>query len=292
MGAAGKGAMSQRPQRRTVTSRSQEPRARFAEELKALREKRGDSLRQLGDKVGWDFSLFGKMEHGHTLGSADVVLALDQYFGADGFLVALWELALGDKSEFKEQYREYMQLESEAVSLWHFGVTRIPGMLQTRGYATEVLAAGDIRGAELVQQVEARLGRAELLTGEGGGPHFRTILYEAVLRVALRERGAWREQLEYLLKLSELPYVTIQVLPFSAGPCSLDSTDVMFMKLPDGRTVAYVETAHWGELVQEHAPVERLQHAYDALRDRALSPAGSRTYIGQLLEEVSCVPST
>ncbi len=60
-------------QRRTVTSLSQQPRARFAEELKALREANGDSLRQLGEKVGWDFSLFGKMENGHTLGSADVV---------------------------------------------------------------------------------------------------------------------------------------------------------------------------------------------------------------------------
>ncbi len=274
-----------------MTSRSQEPRARFAEELRALRERNGDSLRQLGDRVGWDFSLFGKMEKGHTLGSADVVVALDQYFGVDGFLVTLWELALGDRSEFREPYREYMRLESEAVSLWHFGVTRVPGVLQTRGYATEVLGAGDIRGDELAQQVEARLGRGELLTREGG-PRFRTILYEAVLRVALRERGAWREQLEHLLRASELPYVTIQVLPFSAGPCSLDSTDVMFLQLANGRTVAYVETAQWGELVQEHTPLDRLQHAYDALRDQALSPAGSRAYLGRLLEEAPCEAST
>jgi transcriptional regulator with XRE-family HTH domain len=283
--------MPQRPQRRTVTSRSQEPRQRFAEELKALREASGESLRQLAEKVGWDFSLFGKMENGHTLGSADVVVALDQYYDTGTLLVTLWELALGDQGAFKEEYREYMQLESEAVSLWHFGVTRIPGMLQTRGYATEVLEAGDIRGEELAQQVEARLGRAELLTREGG-PHFRTILYEAVLRMALREKGAWREQLEYLLKVSEHPYVTIQVLPFSAGPCSLDGSHVMFLKLPDGRTVAYTETAHRGELIQEHTALDRLQLAYDAMRDLALSLAESRKFIGQMLEEAPCDPST
>ncbi|MFI1352537.1 helix-turn-helix domain-containing protein [Streptomyces sp. NPDC020898] len=278
-------------QRRTVTSRSQEPRARFAEELKALRERSGDSLRQLGDKVGWDFSMFGKMENGHTLGSADVVVALDQYFGTDTFLVTLWELALGDKSEFKEEYREYMRLESEAVSLWHFGVTRIPGMLQTRGYATEVLAAGDIRGEELARQVEARLSRAELLT-RAGGPHFRTILYEAALRMALRERGAWREQLDHLLEAAEHPCVTVQVLPFSAGPCSLDSTDVMFLKLPNGRVLAYTETAHRGELIEEHTALDRLQPAYDAIRDLALSPAESRRFIGQMREEAPCDSST
>lgn len=280
------------PQRRTVTSRSQEPRVRFAEELKALREASGESLRQLGDKVGWDFSLFGKMENGHTLGSADVVVALDQFFGTGTFLVTLWELALGDKAAFKEKYREYMRLESEAVSLWHFGVTRIPGMLQTRGYATEVLEAGDIRGEELAQQVEARLSRAELLT-RAGGPHFRTILYEAVLRTALREKAAWREQLEYLLKVSEHPSVTIQVLLFDAGPCSLDSTDTMFLKLPGGRTVAYVETAHRGEIIEERSTFDRLQLSYDALRDKALSPAASRRFIGRTLEEAPCDdPST
>ncbi|MEH0422882.1 helix-turn-helix domain-containing protein [Streptomyces sp. B21-083] len=279
------------PQRRTATGRSREPRARFAEELKACREAGGNSLRQLGEKLGWDYSLFGKMENGHTLGSADVVTALDQFFDTGTLLVTLWELALGDHTVFKEEYREYMRLESEAVGLWHFGVTRIPGVLQTRGYATEVLAAGDIWGEELGRQVEARLGRAELLTREKG-PYFRTILSEAVLRMALRETGAWREQLEHLLEASERPCLTIQVLPFSAGPCSLDSTDVMFLKLPGGRTVAYTETAHRGELIHEHTPLDRLHRIYDALRDQALPPAESRRFIGRILAEVPCDPPT
>lgn len=52
------------PTRRAVTGRSREPRARFAEELRLLRTARGHSLRQLGDRLGWDWSLFGKMEKG------------------------------------------------------------------------------------------------------------------------------------------------------------------------------------------------------------------------------------
>ena len=176
------------PQRRVVTGRSQEPRQRFAEEVRRLRSDKGDSLRQLGERLGWDWSLFGKMEKGETLGGPEVVQALDQYFGTPGMLLALWELARADKTQFRERYRQYMTLEAEAVSLWHFAVSVLPGLLQTPGYAREVLAAGGLKGEELDQQVKARMSRRELLDGEDAPP-FRSILSEAVLRTPVRDRG-------------------------------------------------------------------------------------------------------
>ncbi|WP_432001798.1 helix-turn-helix domain-containing protein [Streptomyces sioyaensis] len=279
------------PPRRAVTGRSQEPRQRFVEELRLLRAQKGDSLRQLGNVLGWDSSLFGKMESGQTLGSPEVAQALDQHYGTPGLLLTLWELALADPSQFREQYRRYMVLESEAVSLWHYAVGVLPGLLQTEGYAREVLAAGGLKGQELTRQVEARIGRRELLTGDDPPP-FRTILSETVLRTPLLDAQAWREQLKHLDEVAKQPNMTLQVLPH--GPClhALASTDVMFLRLMDGRTVAYTESALHGELVEESSQVERLQRAYDAVRDLALSPAESRKSIGQMLEEVPCDPST
>lgn len=279
------------PQRCVVTSRSQEPRKRFAEELRVLRAKKGVSLRQLGERVGWDWSLFGKLEKGETLGGPEVVQALDQYYGTPGLLLALWELAAGDHTRFRERYRRYMALEAEAVSLWHFAVSVLPGLLQTPGYAREVLAAGGLRDEELEQQVDARMSRRELLEGSGAPP-FRTILSEAVLRTPLRDAGEWRGQLDYLAGVGERRDVTVQVLPFSAGPHGLDSTDVWFLRQQEGRTVAYTENAHRGELIEESSSVERLQRAYDAVRDLALTPAESRKFILRMLEEVPCDPST
>ncbi|MGY0070405.1 helix-turn-helix domain-containing protein [Streptomyces sp. QTS137] len=276
-------------QRRVVTSRSQEPRQRFAEELRRLRAQKGVSLRQLGERLGWDWSLFGKMEKGDTLGSPEVAQALDQYYGAPGMLLALWELAAGDHTQFREQYRRYMALEAQAVSLWHFAVSVVPGLLQTEGYAREVLAAGGIKGAELERQVKARTGRRELLEGKDA-PRFRTILSEAVLRTALLDASEWRGQLEYLTEMSERPNIVVQVLPFSAGPYGLDSTDVWFLRLPQGRTVAYTENAHRGDLIEDNTAVEKLQGAYDAVRDLALTPAESRKFALSLLEEVPCEP--
>ncbi|MFE8007727.1 helix-turn-helix domain-containing protein [Streptomyces sp. NPDC057418] len=279
------------PTRRAVTGRSREPRARYAEELRLLRTARGDSLRQLGERLGWDWSLFGKMEKGETVGGPEVVQALDHYYGTPGLLLALWELAISDQTQFKERYRRYMALEAEATSLWHFAVSVLPGLLQTPGYAREVLAAGGIKEPELTQQVEARMGRRELLEG-AGAPPFRTIVSEAVLRTQLRDVGEWRGQLEHLGRVGERSEVTVQVLPFSAGPYGLDSTDVWFLRLAGGRTVAYTENAYKGELIEADGPVERLQRAYDAVRDLALPPAESRKFILRMLEEVPCDPST
>ncbi|MFD4132146.1 helix-turn-helix domain-containing protein [Streptomyces goshikiensis] len=272
------------PQRRVITGRSQEPRQRFAEELRILRTGSGASLRQLGERLGWDWSLFGKMEKGETLGGPEVVQALDQHYGTPGLLLALWEVAAGDQRQFRGQYRRYMALEAEAVSLWHFAVSVLPGLLQTPGYARELLTAGGMVEPELTQQVEARMSRRELLEGEGA-PRFRTIIAEAVLRTPLSESGVWREQLEYLLEMAERPQVTVHVLEQSAGLHGLMGMDVWYLLLPEGRTVAYTENGYRGELIEEANPVVRLQTTYDAVRDLALSPAESRKFILRMLEE-------
>ncbi|MFJ9892928.1 helix-turn-helix domain-containing protein [Streptomyces sp. NPDC091280] len=280
------------PQRLVITERSHEPRKRFAEELRRLRGERGLSLRELEREVGWDSSLFSKMESGGTLGGPEVVQALDQYYGTAPLLLTLWELALADPMQFKEQYRRYMMLEAEALSLWQYSVSAPPGLLQTVGYAREALAAGGARGKDLEQQVEARMGRRKLLLEGDEAPPFRAILSEAVLRMGLRDRSAWRQQLEFLAEMADRPNITLHILPFDTGVHGLTNTDTMFLRLLDGRTVAYTENDVRGELIEETDRVERLQRAYDAVRDLALSPAESRLFVLRMLEEVPCEPST
>ncbi|MEV6565562.1 helix-turn-helix domain-containing protein [Streptomyces kronopolitis] len=278
------------PPRRGVTGRSKEPRKRFAEELRLLRAQKGDSLRKLAEVLGWDASLFGKMESGKTIGGPEVVEALAQHYGAEEWLLTLWELAVGDPTQFLEQYRRYMALEQEAMRLWQYSVSAPPGLLQTPGYAREALTTG-VKGEKLDQEVEARIGRRKLLEGDDAPP-FRAILSEAVLRTRLRDPQEWLKQLEYLVEAAERPNITLHVLPFSAGPHGLMNTDTMFLRLLDGHTVAYTENDDRGELIEENARVEGLQRRYDAMRDLALSPAESQKFITRLLEEMPCEPST
>ncbi|MEU2059491.1 helix-turn-helix transcriptional regulator [Streptomyces sp. NPDC013455] len=279
------------PQRLTITERSPEPRKRYAEELRRLRTERGLSLRALAKAAGWDPSLFSKMENGQTLGGPEVVQALDQYYGTPGLLVTLWELAVADPKQFKEQYRGYMELEAEAISLWHYGGGTLHGLLQTPEYARELLAAGGIKGDELERQVEARIGRRQVLEGDDASP-FRALLSEGVLRASLRCPGEWRDQLAHLAEASERPNITLYVLPFGTGLHGLMDTAVTFLRLADGRTVAYVESDVGGELISETSKVEGLQRRYDAIRDLVLNPAESQKFILRMLEEVPCEPST
>ncbi|MBU6532920.1 helix-turn-helix domain-containing protein [Streptomyces sp. NPDC057245] len=278
------------PQRRAITGRSQEPRARFAEELRLLRQTRGVSLRGMAEAVGWDASQFGKMENGHTLGGPEIVEALDQYYGTGGMLLTLWELAVADPTQFKERYRRYMVLEAEAVSMWQYSPSIVPGLLQTPEYAAELLRQGGQTGVELDKQVAARMGRRERLLAEGG-PQFRAILSETVLHSALRSPAEWRAQLRHLLVMGERPNICVQVVPWSAGLHALTNTHTMFLH-GAGRIVAWVETGYSGELVQETTAVDQLQLRYDRVRDTALSPGASREFIGRMLEEAPCETST
>ncbi|MFJ8489835.1 helix-turn-helix transcriptional regulator [Streptomyces sp. NPDC094038] len=279
------------PQRRVVTGRSQEPRQRFAEELRLLRAEKGVSLRELAERLGWDPSQFGKLENGHTLGGPEVVQALDQFYGTPGLLLALWEPAMADPAQFRERYRRYMVLEAEAVSMWQYSPSLLPGLLQTPEYATELLRQGGLKGAELGAQVEARMGRREALLRDDC-PQFRAILSEAVLRAPLQEPDEWQGQLEHLELMSHRLNVTIQVLPTSVGLHGLTNTDTMFLRGPSGQAVAWVETGYSGELVQETAAVEHLQLRYDRVRDLSLSPDESRQFIERMLEEAPCESST
>ncbi|MBZ6134450.1 helix-turn-helix domain-containing protein [Streptomyces olivaceus] len=278
------------PQRRAITGRSQEPRARFAEELRLLRHARGASLRGVAEVVGWDASQFGKMENGHTLGGPEIVEALDQYYGTGGMLLTLWELAVADPTQFKERYRRYMVLEAEAVSMWQYSPSIVPGLLQTPEYAAELLRQGGQTGVELDKQVAARMGRRERLLAEGG-PQFRAILSETVLHSALRSTAEWRAQLRHLLVMGERPNLCIQVVPWAVGLHALTNTDAMFLH-GAARIVAWVETGYSGELVQETTAVDQLQLRYDRVRDTALSPGASREFIDRMLEEAPCEPST
>ncbi|MER6050652.1 helix-turn-helix transcriptional regulator [Streptomyces sp. NPDC001793] len=279
------------PPRRVVTGRSQEPRKRFAEELRLLRRERGVSLRDLAKVVGWDPSLFGKLENGQTLGGPEVAQALDTYYGTPGLLLAMWEMAAADPSQFKEQFRRYMELEAEAISLWHYCGSVLHGLLQTREYARELLAMGGLKAQELDQQVDARIGRQKVLEGDDGPP-FRAILSEAALRNSLRDSREWQQQLKYLVEVSRRPNVTLYLLPFGGGLHGLMDTAVTFLRLLDGRTVTYVENVVGSEMIQEASRVEDLQRRYDAIRDMALNPAESLSFILRMLEEVPCEPST
>ncbi|MFE4612346.1 helix-turn-helix domain-containing protein [Streptomyces niveus] len=269
----------------------QRPSARqmLAKELARLREESGKSLATLGEETTYDRAYLHKLETGARVGSPGVIAALSAAYGAGDRLTMLWQLAREDA--FADKYKRFMELEAKATVQYAYSVGAIHGLLQTEGYAREVFEATRPRDEnELAEEVAARLGRQDLLRREDA-PHFRAVLDESVLRRKTRDPKEWVRQLEHLLEASRLPNVTLQVLPFEAGPHALLGTSVTILWLPDGRAVAYTEDAHSGKLIEDPSEVEKLRLSYDLLRDLALSPRDSVAFIERLLEENKpCAP--
>ncbi|MGW8452566.1 helix-turn-helix domain-containing protein [Streptomyces niveus] len=269
----------------------QRPSARqmLAKELARLREESGKSLATLGEETTYDRAYLHKLETGARVGSPGVIAALSTAYGTGDRLTMLWQLAREDA--FADKYKRFMELEAKATVQYAYSVGAIHGLLQTEGYAREVFEATRPRDEnELAEEVAARLGRQDLLRREDA-PHFRAVLDESVLRRKTRDPKEWVRQLEHLLEASRLPNVTLQVLPFEAGPHALLGTSVTILWLPDGRAVAYTEDAHSGKLIEDPSEVEKLRLSYDLLRDLALSPRDSVAFIERLLEENKpCAP--
>ncbi|MEV8291138.1 helix-turn-helix domain-containing protein [Streptomyces niveus] len=269
----------------------QRPSARqmLAKELARLREESGKSLATLGEETTYDRAYLHKLETGARVGSPGVIAALNAVYGTGGHLTMLWQLAREDA--FADKYKRFMELEAKATVRYTYSAGAIHGLLQTEAYAREVFEAARPRDEnELAEDVAARLGRQELLRGDNA-PHFRAVLDESVLRRKTRDPKEWTRQLEHLVEASRLPNVTLQVLPFDAGPHALLGTSVTILWLPDGRAVAYTEHAHSGELIEDPSEVEKLRLSYDLLRDLALSPRDSVAFIERLIEEYTpCAP--
>ncbi|WP_329034210.1 helix-turn-helix domain-containing protein [Streptomyces sp. NBC_01725] len=269
----------------------QRPSARqmLAKELARLREESGKSLATLGEETTYDRAYLHKLETGARVGSPEVIAALSAVYGAGEQLLMLWQLAREDA--FADKYKRFMQLEAKATVRYEYAAGVIPGLLQTEGYAREVLQAARPRDDnDLSEQVAARLGRQELLRGDDP-PHYRAVLDESVLRRGGHDPEEWAIQLAHLATVSQLPNVTIQVLPFAAGLHALMGTSLTILWLPDGKAVAYTEDQHSGQLLESAKDVEDLRLSYDLLRDLALSPRESVAFIKRLMEDgTSCAP--
>ncbi|OUC80487.1 helix-turn-helix domain-containing protein [Streptomyces swartbergensis] len=262
-------------------------RAALGRTLRFLREQAGKSLGQLSEDTGYDKSYLSRLEKGERLSKRAVMEDLDSYYGSGDLLVREWRDAR--REVIKDKYKAFMDLEATAQIMWMFQL-RVPGLLQTEGYARAVLSG--LSGAqttagnseEVEEQVAARMGRQELLFRESA-PDVRVILDEAALRRPVPDTKVWAEQLSHLLEAAELPNIAIQVLPFGVGVHDLMDSHLWLFWQRVGDPVAWTEGNGFGALIQDPDKVLRFRLSYDRVRDAALTPVESTAFIKRLLEE-------
>jgi hypothetical protein len=258
-------------------------RAALGSTLRYLREKTGKSLGQLAEDTRYDKSYLYRLEVGERISKRPVMEDLDTYYGSGDLLVRLWKLAR--QEVFKDQYKAFMKYEATA-NVMHQYTPSIPGLLQTEAYARVVLSLWPTQrnDEELEEQVAARIGRQELLHRKPP-PVFRVVLDESALRRPVADPKIWADQLTHLVYSSAKPSITLQVLPFAAGVHPLGIGSLILLWQPDNSLVAYLEGSATGQLAEEAEEILKYRLAYDQIRDLALTPPDSVTFIERILEE-------
>ncbi|WP_435178548.1 helix-turn-helix domain-containing protein [Actinacidiphila sp. bgisy145] len=256
-------------------------RALYANRLAYERERSGMSLVQLGEKCRYEQSYLHRLETGGRLGTVQAARALDAVYGTGDLLERLWWLA---KRETKDRLvLGLAPFEANAAGIQEYANSTVPDLLQTRAYAHEQLHLAQLSDEQAEEQVTARLDRHARLTGPEP-VHYRALIDEAVLRRKARDPKTWTAQLEHLIEAAQWPGVALHVLPYGTGPHHLRSA-LELVYLRNGATVAYTQGSWSGHLTDDPEEVEPLRIAFDSLRDTALPPAASLTFLRALLDE-------
>ena len=95
----------------------------------------------------------------------------------------------------------------------------VPGLLQTEDYARTLIHADNpgVDDAEIERRVHVRIARQALLTRVTAPPQSNVVLNESIVRRPIGGRNVMAHQLAQLVEMSELPNVSVRLMPFDAG---------------------------------------------------------------------------
>ncbi len=268
-------------------------RRRLAAELRRLRGEAGLTIDEASNTLGWPRSKISRTENRqYGISSTDVRKLLDLYGVKDQEQREhLSELARraterGWWQSFKvgSTYGNLIGLEEEASSIRNYEPELVPGLLQTEDYAREVVRSLGLSATadEIDRRVEVRMARQAVLRRDSPPPpQLAVILNEGVLRRQVGNTETMRAQLLHLATVHERMNVTVQVLPFTAGPHAAMVGPFQFLEFPDPGDPGVVNIENiMGSLALEKADeLRRYGEVWRAIQAIALSPADSRTII-------------
>jgi Predicted transcriptional regulators len=270
---------------------------RLGHEMRRLREAAGKSIHETSAELEWSTSKISRLENGLTKRPdvQNIRILCAAYGVTDPEKVEnLVKLARDARrrawwTKYQDVFTgNYVGLEAEASSISTFELALIPGLLQTADYMREVVRAFLVTDPqEIERRIEARLRRQALLS-RANPPEYRAVIDESAL---LRRMGApevHRGQLRKLLEMGQLPHVTIQVLPFSAGLNSGLGGSFVILDFPESgdRSVVYQETATDSLYLEEQHQIDRYGLIFQQICASALSADASRRYVSELLDKL------
>lgn len=185
-------------------------------------------------------------------------------------------------------FEPYVGLERAASIIRNYEVQFVQGLLQTEDYARAVIVISNAHatGEEIERRVWLRMERQKLLT-QPGAPEFWAVLDEAALRRCPEGPMVMRAQLEHLLQITELPNVTLQIVPFDAGPHGAAGGPFSILRFPepDLPDVVFLEQLNSALYLDQPDDVLNYVTIMDQLCVQAVTPTASRDMIRALLRQ-------
>lgn len=184
-------------------------------------------------------------------------------------------------------FQAYVGLEEAAVLVRTYEVQFVPGLLQTEEYARAAIAVGQPGASpdEIERRVSLRMARQQALA-RPNGPQLWTVVDEAALQRTLGDPDVMRAQIEWLIAMTKLPNVTLQVLPFGAGGHPAEGQSFVMLRFgdPDLPDVAYLEQLRSALYLEKREDVDHYAGVMDRLSVQAYDPERSIEFLTKMLE--------
>jgi transcriptional regulator with XRE-family HTH domain len=268
---------------------------RLARRLAALRARTGLSLNEVSDKLGWSRGRLDRYERNDwRLPDASHVRDLARIYGASDEEREELE-DLGRQARERVWWRTYEDVfgkgnefagfENDAARISVYMPLVIPGLLQTPAYGRAQLAIG-LRSPQWQERaMAARLRRQQILDrSDGTAPRLVAVLTEASLMYRWGTTEDRRAQVAHLAAISRRPSVEVRLLRFAGGPHPGMISPFNIFDFPDDEdpSVVYLETDTGIQEVTKADEVGAYRQTFTRIRDAAIAPAATRTYLDTL----------
>ncbi|MBB5939525.1 helix-turn-helix domain-containing protein [Streptomyces zagrosensis] len=279
-------------------------RRRLAQTLKKLRKDAGMTSEDVAAALGWQVPKLSKIENvrqqiqpaevtellkalGYKqddLKNAEVFTALENLARDARKKPGWWQTYSGVVSP---SYADYISLEEDAEQICEWTPLVIPGLLQTTTYARETIAGttSSRTPEEIAALAEVRQARQAVLTRRDHPLALWAIIHETALKTRFEIRPTtMREQLRKLLDTTDMPNVTIQIMPSdsTAHPGILGGFSLVSFPGPTPDVVLLENLS--GATYVEGDGTQPFTGALERIRATALSVEDSLARIAQIQE--------
>ncbi|MGH3734024.1 MAG: helix-turn-helix domain-containing protein [Micromonosporaceae bacterium] len=196
----------------------------------------------------------------------------------------------------RPKFDMYLGLEDVCDTLCTYEPERIPGLLQTEGYARAIMSLpGPKKTADqetVERRVKVRTRRQEVLTRKDPrAPQIDVVLSETVLRRPIGGPEVMAEQLRHLNRLAELRNLSLRVLPFSAGlQHGLITGQFVILRFSNAEEEpprVFVDGVFGDLWFDEPEQIDWYEAAFADIRKASLGQAASRDTIERAAKELA-----